>query len=129
MTAPPDPHASPPPFWDREIPRYLATKNLWPAEKVRFRYEPPLAQMADGDVWQYAHKPVVKGAEIQTKCWPPPSGFRPLNYSAARVLQFFNERQKSRLPWSPWRRDRVVLDDGLTSSMAPRISIGNGDAA
>jgi hypothetical protein len=119
----------PPQDWAREVPRYRATRALSPSEKLRFRFEPPFSQMADNDVWQYGHRPVERGTVIQTRSWPHPS-FRPLNESARRVLEFFNARQKSRLPLSPWRRDRIVLDDGLTGSMQPRISIINsGDAA
>ena len=113
--------SAPPAGWDRETPKYRATRALEPAEKLRFRFEKPFSQM-DNDVWQYGHRPVERGAVIQTRSWPHPS-FKPLNYSAVRVLEFFNARQKSRLPWSPWRRDRIVLDDGLTSSMQPKFSI------
>lgn len=121
--------SAPPAGWEREIPKYRATRDLEPAEKVRFRFELPFAKMADSDVWQYGHRAIVRGEILETQNWPHPS-FQPLNYSAARVLEFFNTRQKSRLPWSPWRRDRIVLDDGLTSSMQPKISIINsGDAA
>jgi hypothetical protein len=44
-----------------------------------------------------------------------------LNYSAAMVLEFFNSRQKSRLPRSPWADDQVRLDDGLSNPM-PKIT-------
>ena len=120
--------SAPPAGWDRETPKYKATRALEPAEKLRFRFERPFSQMADNDVWQYGHKPVERGEIIATKFWPHPS-FQPLTYSAARVLDFFNSRQKSRLPWRPWRGDRIVLDDGLTGSMQPKISINSGVTA
>jgi hypothetical protein len=124
MNAPHDRHASPPPGWECETPKYRATRDIEPAEKTRFRFEPPFAKMASSDRWQYGHKSVERGEVIETKFWPHPS-FQPINYSAARVLEFFNARQKSRLPWQPWRRDRVVLDDGLTGPTQPNISINS----
>jgi hypothetical protein len=121
-----------PPFWEIHVPRYKAMRDLKPAEKARFRHEPPFSQLADNDVWQYADPgkpPVERGAVIMTRCWPHPS-FLPLNYAAFRVLEFFNARQKSRLPVRPWRVDRIVLDDGLTGPTQPQISIVNkGNAA
>ena len=128
MTALHDPPVSPPPGWQFQVPQYRASRDIEPAEKVRFRYEPPFSRMADNNIWQYAHKSVERGEVIATRFWPHES-FIPLNYSAARVLEFFNTRQKSRLPWRPWQFDRVRLDDGLTGSMQPRISINSGVTA
>jgi hypothetical protein len=120
--------SGPPQGWDREIPRYRASRDIEPAEKLRFRFETPFSQMADNDVWQYGHRPIERNEIFESKAWPHPS-FLPLNDSAWRVLEFFNSRQKSRLPWSAWRRDLIVLDDGLTGSMQPRISACSGVTA
>jgi hypothetical protein len=103
----------PPPGWEREIPKYRATRALHPAPKERFRFEPPFAMTVDSDAWQYASRAVDAGEIIETKDWPHPS-FHPLNYGAAKVLEFFNTRQKSRLPRSPWHGDSVRLNDGLS---------------
>jgi hypothetical protein len=108
-------HATPHPGWEREVPRYRVTREVHPAEKDRFRFEPPFAMMSSSDVWQYAERPFEAGEIIETTAWPHAS-FRPLNFAAARVLDFFNTRQKSRLPRSPWGSDRLVLDDGLTGN-------------
>jgi hypothetical protein len=108
----------PPPGWEREIPKYRATRDIHPAEKSRVRFEPPFAQMADSDTWQYGTRIIKAGEIIETKEWPHPS-FCPLNYGAGKVLDFFNQRQKSRLALSPWRNDRLILEDGLTSGAAP----------
>jgi hypothetical protein len=47
--------------------------------------------------------------------------FFPLNYAATKVLEFFNSRQKSRLPRSPFHGDELRLDDGLTGP-TPKIT-------
>jgi hypothetical protein len=44
----------------------------------------------------------------------------PLNYSARQVMDFFTNRQKSRLPRSPWADGRIRLEDGLGGPM-PKI--------
>jgi hypothetical protein len=111
---PADP-ATPFPGWEREVPRYRATREVRPGEKARFRFEPPFALASDSDIWQYATRPISAGETIETKEWPHPS-FRPLNYAAGKVLDFFNMRQKSRLARSPWEGDRLRLDDGLTGN-------------
>ncbi len=104
----------PPPLnWQREIPRYRVTRDLLPAQKARFRSEPPFAETWQSDIWQYGERAVATGETIETTNWPHPS-FRPLNFSAERVLQFFNSAMKSRLPRSPWFGDQVRLDNGLS---------------
>jgi hypothetical protein len=113
--------------WDRIVPRYRVTRDLKPAEKNRFRFEPPFAQQADGDIWQYGNRPLAAGEEIETKSWPHPT-MHPLNESARRVLEFFKMRQRSRLPLSPWRDGRIVLDDGLTGS-GPILPLTSGATA
>ena len=94
MTAPPDPHASPlaPPGWERETPKYRAIRDIQPAIKARFRFEPQFASMANSDEWQYGTRPIKAGEIIETPEWPH-SSFRPLNYSAGKVLDFFNNQQ------------------------------------
>jgi hypothetical protein len=103
----------PPPGWEREIPKYRATRALHPAPKERFRHEPPFAMTVDSDAWQYATRAIDAGEIVETKDWPHPS-FHPLNYGAVKVLEFFNTRQKSRLAQSPWQGDGLRLDDGLS---------------
>src|SRR5882757_6700343 len=88
---PADP-ATPFPGWERETPKYRATREVRPGEKARFRFEPPFAMASDSDTWQYATRPIAAGEIIETKEWPHPS-FRQLNYAAAKVLDFFNTRQ------------------------------------
>jgi hypothetical protein len=100
-----------PPGWDREVPMYRASRDLVLSEKTRIRFELPFTRMADHNCRQYAHKPIAKGEIIETKAWPHES-FIPLNCSAWRVLAFFNAQPKSRLPRSPFRGDRIVLDPG-----------------
>jgi hypothetical protein len=117
-----------PPGWEREIPKYRVARGLQPAPKARFRFEPPFSTISDSDVWQYGAQPVKAGEEIETREWPHPS-FRPLNFSAGRVLDFFNSRMKSRLPRSPWAGDRIRLDDGLTGPTQPNIALNSGVTA
>src|SRR5712675_582092 len=104
-----------PPGWERETPKYRATRDIQPAEKARFRSETPFAHSFDSNTWQYGYRPIQTGEIVETREWPHAS-FRPLNYSAAKVLDFFNTRMKSRLPRSPWEGDRLRLDDGLTGA-------------
>jgi hypothetical protein len=118
----------PPQDWEREVPRYRATRDVHPSPNRRHRLEPPFASQSDNDVYQYSERPIAAREEIETKAWPHPS-FRPLNYSASRVLDFFMTRQRSRMPLSPWRGDRVVLDDGLSGPTQPNITINSGVTA
>ena len=109
-----------PPGWECETPKYRAVRDIHPAEKARFRFEPPFVTIFDSDIWQYASQPVKSGEIVETKEWPHPS-FRPLNYSAGKVLDFFNSRIKSRLPRSPWHGDQIRLDDGLTGPVVGHV--------
>jgi hypothetical protein len=119
----------PPPLnWEFETPKYLATRDLQPAQRSRFRFEPPFSTIWDSDEWQYGAQPVKAGEEFETREWPHPS-FRAVNFSAGKVLDFFNSRMKSRLPLSPWHGDRIRLDDGLTGPTQPNISINSGVTA
>jgi hypothetical protein len=70
-----------------------------------------VAAILDSSEYQFAERDYKAGEELTTTSWPHPS-FRPLNYSACRVLEFFNSRMKSRLPLRPWRGGRIDLDDG-----------------
>jgi hypothetical protein len=118
----------PPPGWELEIPRYRATRTVHPSPNSRHRHEAPFSTIFDNDVWQQATREVAAHEEFFSREWPHPS-FRPLNYSAGRVLDFFNSRMKSRLPRAPFRGDRIVLDDGLTGPTEPNISLRGGVTA
>jgi hypothetical protein len=107
----------PPSGWERETPKYRASRDIKPALKARYRSETPFANISDSDVWQYGEQPVKAGEIIETREWPHPS-FRPLNYSAEKVLAFFNGAMKSRLTRSPWYGDGVRLDNGLSDAPA-----------
>jgi hypothetical protein len=107
--------SDPPPGWECETPKYRATRDIQPAEKARFRFETPFAHSFDSNTWQYGSRSIQTGEIVETREWPHAS-FRPLNYSAAKVLDFFNTRMKSRLPRSPWEGNRLRLDDGLTGA-------------
>ena len=105
-------HKPPPPGWEREIPKYRATRDVHPAPKARFRFEPPFASITDSDEWQYGTRAIEAGEIVETKDWPHPS-FIPLNYGAEKVLAFFNSQMKSRMQRSPWNGDCLRLDNGL----------------
>lgn len=105
----------PPPGWEREIPRYKATRDLHPSPKARHRFEPPFGMTTDSSMWQYAERPIKAGEIIESKEWPHPS-FHPLNYGAGKVLDFFTSRQKSRLPRAPWEGNGIRLSDGMTGA-------------
>jgi hypothetical protein len=119
---------SPPSNWQTETPRYRATRDISPPTRDRYRTEKPFTTMADNDCWQYGTQSIAAGDEFESRDWPHPS-FRPLNYSAGRVLDFFNSRMKSRLPRAPFRGDRIELDDGLTGPTEPAFSINRGVTA
>lgn len=106
-------HVPPPPGWERETPKYRASRNIEPAQKERFRFEPPFGTGFASDVWQYGERPYKRGEIIETRSWPHES-FEPLNYSAEKVLEFFKSRMKSRMTLSPWFGDQVRLDDGMS---------------
>jgi hypothetical protein len=105
--------------WDLSIPKYRVTMDVIPAEKPRFRFEPPFTSISDNSVWQYAERPLAAGTEIETTSWPHAT-FLPINESAKAIHKFFRSAPKSRLPLSPWRDGRLHLDDGLT---APEVSV------
>src|SRR3981189_1410040 len=108
----------PPRGWEPILPRYRVTREIHPAEKPRFRSEPPFSHMADSNRWQYAERIMQAGEVIETKEWPHPS-FRPLNYSGKRTVEFFINGIRSRMARSPWQGNRLVLMDGVSSHGAP----------
>jgi hypothetical protein len=114
-------HKPPPDNWNFETPKYRATRDLRPAERDRHRSEPPFAKVFVSDVWQFGERPIKAGEIIETRAWPHES-FSPLNYGAGRILDYFNQRQKSRLARSPWYGDRLRLDDGLTGPVHVEIA-------
>jgi hypothetical protein len=112
----------PPPLnWEREIPKYRVTRDLKPAQKERFRHEPPFAETWVSDVWQYSDRHYEAGEEIEATAWPHPS-MRPLNYAAERVHAFFISGMKSRLTTSPWRDGQVRLADGISGPLPGHVS-------
>ncbi|MEK9281185.1 hypothetical protein MTR72_16445 [Bradyrhizobium sp. ISRA442] len=106
----------PPDGWEFETPRYRAAFAVNPAPRERYRHERPFTDVSDAHCWQYAERPVKAGEIIETRSWPHPC-FRPLNYSAKRVHEFFTKAQKSRMTVSPWCHDRIRLDDGLSGPL------------
>jgi hypothetical protein len=115
--------SAPPPGWERETPKWRASRAVYPSPNSRHKLESPFASLSDPDVHQFATRPINAGEEFSSREWPHPS-FIPLNYSARKVLDFFTTRQKSRLGRSPWQGDRIVLDDGLTGPTQPKFKIG-----
>jgi hypothetical protein len=113
----------PPADWQNTIPKYRVTRELRPAEKARYRSEPPFTQTSDSDIYQYGERVLKANEVIETRSWPHPS-WRPLNYTAAKILEFFNLQMKSRLPRSPYHGDQLRLDNGLTGNI-----VTAGDAA
>ncbi|MGA7999528.1 MAG: hypothetical protein WCA28_32085 [Bradyrhizobium sp.] len=98
------------------MPKYRVPKDTHPAQKARFRFEPPFASCLDNDVWQYGERLHKAGEVIETTEWPHPSFF-PLNYGAKKILEFFRNGQKSRMQRSPWAAGQVRLDNSLTGNI------------
>jgi hypothetical protein len=109
--------------WEQDVPLYKATRDVHPPSNSRMRHEPPFSSFSDPDCAQFCERPIKAGEEFESKSWPHPS-YRALNRSAEAVLAFFNSAPKSRLGLSPWRGDRIVLDDGLSGRTQPNIKIG-----
>jgi hypothetical protein len=120
--------SAPPPGFEREVPRYRVSRYVYPSPNSRHRFEPPFASISDNNVWQFAERSFEAGEIIETKSWPHQT-FIGLNFSAQKTLEYFNSRQKSRLPHSPWQVDRIVLDDGLTGPTQPKFPIKTGATA
>ena len=108
----------PPRGWEQILPRYRIINDVAPPAKPRFARECPFSTFPV-DQWQYGTRTMKRGEIIETGEWPAPGAFFALNYSAKRVLEFFNSGMKSRMPRSPWRGDRLVLEDGVSSNGAP----------
>jgi hypothetical protein len=106
--------APPPPGWQFEVPRYRLTKDLQPAQKARFRHEPPFSETWESDVWQYGEHSLKAKDEITTTAWPHAS-MRPLTYSAEKILAFYIGGMKSRLTVSPRLNGQVRLDNGFSN--------------
>jgi hypothetical protein len=107
---------TPPANWQREVPRYRVSRDVRPSPNDRHRHELPFSSFSDGSVWQQADRPHSAGEIIETTEWPHVLFF-PLNYSAKKVLEFFNGAMKSRLPRSPFGPDgRLRLENGLTGT-------------
>jgi hypothetical protein len=113
----------PPPDWMTTTPKYRVSRDLRPADKARYRLEPPFAQTSDSDTWQYGERELKAGEVIESREWPHPS-FRALNYGAVKVLEFFNLEIKSRLPRSPWNAGQLRLDNGLTGNIVTGGFVG-----
>jgi len=115
----------PPKGWERQVPQYRATRDLHPPVLDRMGHDTPWASTMDEICWQYAPGPIRKGEVVETKSWPHES-FEPINYAAKQILQFFNEREKSRMQLSPWFNGEVRLETGnegtsiLVSHVRPR---------
>jgi hypothetical protein len=107
----------PPLGWEREIPKYRATRAVHPSPNKRFKLEKPFSSCSDNDCWQYAERSVAAGEVITTTAWPHQS-FRPLNFAAEKVLAFFNGALRSRLTLSPWHAGAVRLDNGMSDAPA-----------
>jgi hypothetical protein len=105
----------PPLGWQYETPVYRVERDIHPGPKARFRHETPFAESSDSDTWQYGERELKAHEIISTREWPHPS-FRPLNFVAKRIIDFFNLEMKSRLPRSPFQGDRLRLDNGLSGN-------------
>jgi len=112
---------TPPPGWEREVPKYQVTikGGVYPSPNSRFRFETPFTSCSDSNCWQYAELSFQEGAIIETTEWPHAS-FHPLNYSAKKVLDFFNSRPKSYLQRSPWA-DQVRLEDRMSGTLPRHV--------
>ncbi|MGY0573877.1 hypothetical protein ACTGJ9_024665 [Bradyrhizobium sp. RDM12] len=118
---------TPPPGWEREVPKYRIVLPVQPSPNSRHRFEPPFSSFSDPSVWQQGDRTYASGETIETREWPHPA-FHPLNYSAAKVLEFYRSRVKSRLQRAPWQGDRIVLTDGLgLTGSGPRPQVKTAD--
>jgi len=110
--------SAPPSNWEQIVPRYRVVRDVHPSAKARFRFEPPFAQIMDSDEYQYGERVYEAGEEVATKAWPHPS-WRPLNFTAEKILSFFNAEMKSRLPLSTYDHSgRLRFDNGLSDCPA-----------
>jgi hypothetical protein len=112
---------TPPPGWEREVPKYRVVFDTYPAPKARYRTEAPFTNGTESDCWQYGSRTLKSGEVIESREWPHPMFF-PLNYSAKRVLDFFNSQMKSRLARSPFFENELRLETGLSGDL-PKIIV------
>jgi hypothetical protein len=105
----------PPPGWEFETPKYRVAYDVHPSPKARFRFETPFSQVMDSSEYQYAERELKAHEIIESREWPHPS-FRPMNFVAKKILEFFNLQMKSRLPRSPYDGNRLRLDNGLSGN-------------
>lgn len=120
---------TPPPGWEWETPKYRVGIAVYPSPNSRFRLEPPFTSCSDSNCWQYADRAYEQGEIVETREWPH-ANFHPLNYSAKKVVEFFNGRVKSRLPRAPWKDGKVVLTDGLgLTGSGPRPQVKTADVS
>jgi hypothetical protein len=112
--------SEPPKGWENETPRYRIIIETHPSQNSRFKFEPPHTSASDGS-YQYGDRILKRGEIVETRQWPH-SAFFPLNEAAKRVLAFYNSRQHSRLPLTPYDyAGRLRLDDGLSGPL-PKIT-------
>ncbi len=108
--------------WEKEKPRYRATRELYPAPKERMRTEPPISEMGDPNTWQYAENRVAEGEIVETDCWPHES-MKGENFAGRKIVEHFNREMKSRLARSPVLGGIVVLQNGFGSAPGPTPAI------
>jgi hypothetical protein len=112
--------AEPPAGWASEEPRYRLRREIYPAERDRYRFERPFSEQGNMDSWQFGTQVLKAGQEISTREWPHPS-FYPLNEIARRIHAYFMIAQRSRLARSPYDHGgKLRLSDGL-SGTGPQI--------
>lgn len=93
--------------WEKETPKYRATRTVHPAANSRHATEAPFAHIGDEAEWQHGDRKVNAGEEISTKEWPHRS-FVGLNDSAKHVLDLLGEPSGFVLPTKPWRDGQVI---------------------
>lgn len=97
----------PPLSWEKELPKYRATRALKPPVRPIDCHHP--VRVGDPDTWQYAEGPVAAGEVLETSTWPHAS-LAPLNDSAKAVLKYFTSGQSfTRMPRAPWKDGQVFL--------------------
>lgn len=107
-----------------ETPKYRVTFETRPSPNSRHRFERPFSYQSDATVWQYQEpeQTLRAGTIVETKLWPHANWF-PLNEAARTILSFFNSRQKSRLPLTPFdTKGKLRLDEGLQGAI-PKIGV------
>jgi hypothetical protein len=112
---------TPPPGWECVTPRYRVVFDTYPSPKSRYRTEPPFTSGTQSDIWQFGERILKAGEIIESREWPHPMFF-PLNYSAKRVLDFFNSQMKSRMARSPFFENEIRLKTGLSGTL-PKIIV------